>query len=136
MITRLLLCLVLLIPATACLSSGVSTDKDAYTVGETVYITFTNTLDTWVKLGPDYAFWIQSGATTVLYDTASMAVFIPAHGTLTIEHDTGALPDPVGDYSVITHHLGSFWLYYTSWTLTDGVPNEHASWSQVKQLYR
>lgn len=128
--------LILSIACTAFADITLTTDKSTYEVGEIVYITATNNgplMEEFVSF-PFFQIW-NLDIPECIYGCVGLPVITPfgVGETVTMDHDTGAMPDTPGNYGVGIAVLGG---PTTEYILTGGVASEASSWGNVKALYR
>jgi hypothetical protein len=130
---------VLMILAVACAAFAditLTTDKSTYEVGEIVHITAHNNgplVEEFVSF-PFFQIYNEDNQECV-YGCVGLPVITPfgVGETVTMDYDTGAMPDIPGNYRVGIAVLGG---PTTGYVLTGEVPAEASSWGSVKVLYR
>lgn len=128
--------LILAIACTAFADITLTTDKSTYEVGEVVHITAHNNgplVEEFVSF-PFFQIW-NLDIPECIYGCVGLPVITPFEvgETVTLDHNTGAMPDIPGNYGVGIAVLGG---PTTEYVLTGGVAAEVSSWGSVKVLFR
>ena len=136
-IVSLLIVLIMLTATSPAFSDiTLTTDKSIYEVGEIVHITAHNNWPL-VEQFVSYPFFQIFNEDTLecVFGCVGLPVITPfgVGETVTMDYDTGAMPDIPGNYGVGIAVLGG---PTTSYVLTGEVAAEASSWGNVKVLYR
>jgi hypothetical protein len=128
--------LLLTLAVTAPAEIVLTTDKPEYTVGEIVHFTATNNGPEVEQLVSDphfVAFNEDTNACVVGCVGLPVVTTFLVGQTITMDWDTGAVPDAPGHHSV---RVAVFDGPTASYLLTDAVNVEPSSWGSLKALYR
>jgi hypothetical protein len=113
-----------------------TTDKPDYTIGEVVHITAHNAgpEDETLLSFPFFAIWNEDTSQCVMGCVGLPDINpFPAGESITMDWDTGQVPDAPGRHIVgVAINDGPT----ASYVLTGSVPSDHESWTTLKGRYR
>ena len=135
-ITTVIALLVLAVAGNAVGAIILTTDKESYTVGEIVHLEATNVgpLPTQFVSYPRFLIF-NTDTDECVYGCLGLPVVepFPVGVTVSLDWDTGMIPDPPGNYRVGLSAPEAPSVFYV---LTDVVDVEPHSWGALKALYR